>query len=244
MIKRITLASLAATFALCSFAPARAETTKPTPGAPCEKSNGNPCDGNNGNPSPEGNVGETVKYDRKPLPFTIARPGNARGAFINQIGDQNLSAIRQSETSHYARIDQDGDRNDADVGQTGSGAHYALVTQTGDSNALDLAQSGAGAQVAFVQQYGNFNQMALVQQGGTVSSGVAATQTGNLNEMSLLQSGSNNQARLIQNGSGNDMSASQTGGNNQLTWTQTGDNLSDLSISQTGGQALQVTQSR
>jgi len=59
-----------------------------------------------------------------------------------------------------------------------------------------------------------------------------------------LQSGDNNQARLTQDGSGNAMTASQTGGNNQLTWTQTGDNLSDLGISQTGGQALLVTQSR
>ena len=40
------------------------------------------------------------------------------------------------------------------------------------------------------------------------------------------------------------MSASQTGGNNQLSWTQNGDNVSDLAISQTGGQALQVTQTR
>ena len=56
--------------------------------------------------------------------------------------------------------------------------------------------------------------------------------------------GNNNQALLVQNGSGNAMSASQTGGNNQLSWTQNGDNVSDLAISQTGGQALQVTQTR
>jgi len=56
--------------------------------------------------------------------------------------------------------------------------------------------------------------------------------------------GDGNQARLVQDGSGNAMTASQTGGHNQLAWTQTGDNLSDLAISQTGGQALQVTQSR
>jgi len=40
------------------------------------------------------------------------------------------------------------------------------------------------------------------------------------------------------------MTVSQTGGDNQLSWIQAGDNLSDLAISQTGGQAMQVTQSR
>jgi hypothetical protein len=39
------------------------------------------------------------------------------------------------------------------------------------------------------------------------------------------------------------MTASQTGGNNQLSWTQEGDNHRDLAISQTGGEALAVTQS-
>ena len=64
------------------------------------------------------------------------------------------------------------------------------------------------------------------------------------NECALAQSGDDNQALLVQNGSGNAMTATQTGGNNQLAWTQTGDNLSDLAISQSGGQALQVTQTR
>jgi hypothetical protein len=221
---------------------------KTPPGDPCGSGpghgTGNPCNGNNGNQGGNGNAREKVKYDNHPDPFAVGRPGNARGAFINQIGEQDVATITQSASSQYARVDQTGDRNDAAVAQGGSGAHYALVAQQGDYNELDLAQSGVAAQVAFVQQSGRFNEMALDQRGGSVGSGVVASQLGTGNAMELTQAGNNNQARLVQNGSGNEMTASQTGNNNQLSWTQNGDNLSDLAISQTGGRAMQVTQSR
>ena len=243
-----SIIALAAAAMLLAPTPVLAGTDKETPGAPCVPGGGvgtgNPCNGNNGNPSPEGNAQEKVHYDKHPDPFTIGRPGNDRGAYITQAGDQDNAAIHQTANTQYARIDQSGDQNDANVEQTGNGAHYALSSQTGDFNELDLAQSGAGVKVAFTEQTGDFNEMSLTQQGGTISSGVAATQLGDGNSMALFQSGDNNQARLTQDGSGNAMTASQTGGNNQLTWTQTGDNLSDLGISQTGGQALLVTQSR
>jgi hypothetical protein len=230
-------------------APALAETDKETPGGPCAdgpgKGVGNPCKGNNGNPSPEGNANkETVRYETPP-PFTIARPaGNDRGAFITQIGDANRATIAQSANSQYARIDQTGDGNGADVSQGGTGDHYAAVEQLGDGNALTLTQGGLGTQVALLGQHGNANQMTIDQQGGAVSSGVMAMQQGDRNLMSLIQSGGNNQAVLTQEGSDNAMSANQTGGDNRLIWTQTGDGLSDLAISQEGGAALQVTQSR
>lgn len=48
----------------------------------------------------------------------------------------------------------------------------------------------------------------------------------------------------MQNGSYNAMTATQLGGGNQLSWTQTSNNLSDLGITQNGGQALIVSQSR
>jgi hypothetical protein len=232
---------------LATAAPALANTDKEAPGAPCtggpDQGTGNPCDGNNGNPSPEGNAGDKVKYDRKPDPFVIARPNSDSGAFIAQIGDGNRADIGQSANTQYARIDQDGDRNLASVTQSGVGAHYATVDQTGGANALSLAQSGYGAQVALLRQAGNGNSMLLSQDGGSIGSGLAAVQYGDGNTMALTQSGDGNQASLVQNGSNNAMSLSQTGGGNQLAWIQTGNDLSDLSISQTGGQALQVTQS-
>lgn len=246
-MRKFTYPLCAALLALATAAPAFATTGKETPGGPCTEGpgqgTGNPCKGNNGNPSPEGNAGEKVDYDKKPDPFVIARPGNDRGAFINQIGDGNGAEIQQTAIAQYARIDQDGDGNLASARQSGSGAHYALVEQTGDANALSLAQSGYGAQVALLEQAGNRNDMLMVQDGGSIGGGVLAVQYGNDNAMALTQSGDSNQAKLVQNGSNNAMSVSQTGNGNQLAWTQTGNNLSDLSISQTGGQALQVTQS-
>jgi hypothetical protein len=248
-MKRILASSfLAVTLAMVSAGPAQADTTKETPGGPCTDGpgvgTGNPCKYNHGNPSPEGNSQhERTDYDHHPDPFTISRPGNDRGAFITQIGDAGRASIRQSANTQYARIDQDGANNDADITQADDGAHYAALAQTGDGNVVDLSQSGIGVQVALLQQAGDGNAMQFGQHGGIVSSGVLATQTGDRNTMALLQSGDNNQAWLTQNGSGNAMTATQTGGNNQLAWTQNGDNHSDLAIDQTGGQSVAVTQS-
>ena len=82
MIRRAL--SAAAVLAAMALAPAAyATTNKETPGSPCTpgggQGTGNPCNGNNGNPSPEGNAGETVKYDKKPPLFTVVR-GDGRGA--------------------------------------------------------------------------------------------------------------------------------------------------------------------
>jgi hypothetical protein len=247
-MKRLLASAILAAGLAIAWAPAQADTDKDTPGGPCTtgpgQGTGNPCKGNNGNPSPEGNAKEKVTYDRNPDPFHVTRPGNDHGAYITQIGDSGAASIRQSTNTQYGRIDQDGDHDRAAITQSGAGAHYATVAQQGDYNEVGLAQSGAGAQVALLRQTGNGNSMLFDQQGGSVSSGVAATQLGDNNTMALAQSGDDNQALLTQNGSGNAMTASQTGGHNQLAWTQNGDNLSDLAVSQTGGQALQVTQSR
>jgi len=248
MKRLIASTILAAGLALAAAAPAQAGNGKDTPGGPCTdgpgKGTGNPCNGNHGNPSPEGNAHEKVDYDSHPDPFTVARPGNDRGAFITQIGNAGRAAISQTANTQYARVDQrGGDGNRAEVNQSGDGAHYALVAQDGSDNRVDLAQSGLGPEVALLQQTGSGNTMLFDQQGGSVSSGVAATQLGDNNTMMLAQSGDNNQALLVQDGSGNAMTASQTGGNNQLSWTQTGDNHTDLAISQSGGDAVAVTQS-
>lgn len=246
MIARL-FSGILAGVALAAAVPAIADTTKETPGKPCEpgggQGTGNPCNGNNGNPSPEGNVNkERVVIDKKPDPFTIVR-GSGSGAFITQIGEDNAAAIAQSRNTQYARIDQDGSRNTASAAQIGGGAHYALVGQTGADNLATLIQSGAGAQVAYLTQDGASNLMTVTQNGGLLTSGVEALQMGDRNTMSLTQNGENNMARLTQNGTDSAMTAVQNG-NNQLTWTQTGTGLSDLEITQPEGQALQVTQTR
>jgi hypothetical protein len=128
-MKRFLASSLAvAVLAIAAAVPAQADTGKETPGGPCTKGpgvgTGNPCTGNNGNPSPEGNK-ESTKWDHHPDPFTISRPGNDRGAFITQIGDAGNASIRQSANTQYARIDQDGANNTAEITQSDDGDHYA-----------------------------------------------------------------------------------------------------------------------
>jgi hypothetical protein len=233
---------------LALAAPAMAGNDKIPGGDPCGtgpgQGTGNPCKGNHGNQGKNGNNGDDGTWNYHPDPFTISRPGNDRGAYITQIGDAGSASITQTANTQYARIDQrNGDGNRADVHQSGDGAHYALIDQNGSANQLDLGQSGLGAQVALLRQTGNANSMTLDQHGGVLSSGVAASQQGDNNRIELAQSGDRNQALLAQNGSGNAMTVLQTGGNNQLAWTQNGDNHSDLGISQTGGDAVAVTQS-
>lgn len=246
MIRR-ALSAAAAMLAAMALAPAAYATTdKETPGSPCTpgggQGTGNPCNGNNGNPSPEGNAGETVKYDKKPPLFTVVR-GDGRGAFVEQVGSVNAATITQARNTQFARIGQTGDRNSATAAQSGTGAHYASVVQNGADNAANVTQSGSGAQVAYLLQDGAANAMSVTQNGGLTTSGVAAMQLGDRNAMSLTQNGENNMARLTQDGSDNTMTAVQNG-NNQLTWTQTGTGLSDLHITQPAGQALLVTQTR
>ena len=60
--------------------------------------------------------------------------------------------------------------------------------------------------------------------------------------MALVQNGSDNRARLTQDGDANGMTAVQNGDGNRLAWSQQGSNLSDLAITQNGGQAIQITQ--
>jgi hypothetical protein len=208
-----SLAVIAALAAASLSAPLLADTNIVPPGNPCAKNNGNPCKGNNGNIGAQGNVGhEKVKIDKTPPPIDIAMPPVIdRGVFITQVGDSNEANAVQTAPNAYASINQNGNSNDADVGQTGTGTAYVAATQTGDDNYARLQQSGSGQNVLY------------------------ATQTGNDNDMSLYQEGSDNLAILAQEGDGNGMSAVQLGDGNRLAWTQQGDNLSELQITQTGG---------
>jgi hypothetical protein len=232
------LIALAALAAASMSAPAMADTPKTPPGNPCLKNNGNPCNGNNGNIGAQGNAGhEKVKIDRHPPPISIAMPAVVdRGVFITQIGDSNIASVVQTAPNAYANIAQDGNSNDADVGQSGSGTAYVEATQNGDGNFARIQQSGSGQNVVYTTQTGNgnwlwSNQLAL----GAIHNGAIMTQTGDDNDMELYQGGSDNLAILDQEGDGNGMTAAQLGDGNRLAWTQQGENLSDLQITQTGG---------
>jgi hypothetical protein len=129
----------------------------------------------------------------------------------------------------------------AQAQNTGNRAH---VTQTGEANLLEMLRRGSAGQDAIVRQDGMDNTMLLDQASAGPGNEVLAAQSGTGNALRLEQSGSGNQAILAQHGSGNSMSAVQMGDNNRLGWTQIGDNLADLAITQTGNQAVQITQGR
>lgn len=130
------------------------------------------------------------------------------------------------------------------MAQAQDSGNRAHVTQTGEANLLEMLQRGDAGQDAVVRQDGMDNTMLLDQAAGGPGNDILATQTGAGNTLRLEQSGSGNQAVLAQHGSGNSMTAVQMGDNNRLGWTQIGDNLADLAITQTGNQAMQITQGR
>lgn len=243
------IGTLFGAFLLLSFAPAHADTASTPPGAPCAKNNGNPCNGNNGNLGAQGNVNGGVIIVDNPPPIDMTMPEvTDRGVFITQIGDSNDADAVQTAPNAYARIDQEGGNNDADLTQSGSGTAYADAKQSGTGNFVRVEQSGSGQNVLYALQDGNnnwmwSNQIAL----GAVFNGARMTQTGNNNDMALHQEGSDNLALLTQDGNNNGMTAVQMGDGNRLQWTQDGNNLSDLQVTQTGGAniggQLMITQS-
>lgn len=218
--------------------PALADTGQVPPGNPCLKDNGNPCNGNNGNLGQQGNAGhEKTVIDKKPPPIDLPMPAvSGRGAFIDQIGNDQVATIRQSAPNAYARVSQQGSSNEADITQDGSGSAYAQASQGGTGNFARVEQGGIGQNVVYLTQQGTgnwawSNQAAM----GALHNGARLLQSGNNNDMSLLQQGSDNRAVLTQEGDDNGMTAVQLGDGNRLTWIQQGNNLSDLQITQTGG---------
>ena len=125
------------------------------------------------------------------------RRSHDRGVFISQIGDANVANVAQTAPNAYARVGQNGDRNDADVAQRDGGTHYVQAAQTGDDNFARVQQSGSGQNVAYVAQTGSGNWLWSKQDAlGAIRNGAQLTQTGDNNDMALYQSGSDNLAAL------------------------------------------------
>jgi len=229
--------------------PAFADTPIVPPGNPCLMDNGNPCKDNNGNQGHQGNVNkEKVTIVTNPPPINLSMPPvSDRGVFISQIGDGNVANAVQNAPNAYASVVQNGNSNDAELSQTGTGTGYMAVSQTGDLNFANLDQSGSGQNVVYASQDGTGNWMWSNQSAlGSIFNGAELTQTGNYNDMQLDQEGSDNLAVLTQQGDNDAMTATQLGDGNRLTWIQDGSNLSDLQITQTGaaqaGGQLMITQ--
>ena len=160
-----------------------------------------------------------------------------------QIGTTHQARIDQQNNRQYARIEQSGTQNRANVDQRGVGEHFTELIQQGDENDFELRQEGAGANVLYASQQGDQNRIDAVQsQTGAIYNAAIVSQKGNRNDLALAQDGADNQATLVQQGDDNIMSATQIGDGNRLNWLQDGSNLSDLMIHQSGGAAMQVTQ--
>lgn len=252
MISNLAI-GLAAAVTLFAAQPTLADNTRTPPGNPCAKGNGNPCNGNNGNAGQQGNAGhgngnngETVVVTAPPA-MAIPRPAiRDRGVFVTQVGDTNRATAIQSAPTAYARVDQTGNRNVADIDQRGVAIAYVDLRQAGMRNDAVVTQDGSGSGNAlFVAQSGTANVVRSSQtaSGGAENAAVLA-QYGTANTMALAQSGSDNLAQLTQSGDDNAMTASQSGAGNRLIWTQQGNGLSNLAISQTGNMAAQITQSK
>jgi hypothetical protein len=229
---------IATLFMLALAAPSLADTPIVPPGNPCVMDNGNPCKDNNGNLGHQGNVNkEKVTIVTDPPPIDLSMPAvTDRGVFISQIGDGNVANAIQTAPNAYASVAQSGNSNDAELSQTGTGTGYIALSQTGDSNFANLTQSGLGQNVLYAAQNGTGNWMWSNQSAlGAIFNGAQLSQTGNYNDMALDQEGSDNLAVLTQQGDNDAMTATQLGDGNRLTWIQDGSNLSDLQITQTGG---------
>lgn len=224
-------------------APALADNDRTPPGDPCGNGNGvgtgNPCNGNNGNQGANGNAGNGgFTFDPIEIP-----PEERTGVFITQIGATNRANATQTSSTSFTQVVQNGDQNAAEVTQSAPGTHYAKIAQDGDRNDMTASQDGPGQTVLLLGQDGNGNTAAISQtDNGSLYSAAAILQKGNDNNLILVQDGDDNQARLTQDGDDNLMTATQLDAGNRLEWTQNGSGLSDLEITQTGGAAMQITQ--
>lgn len=240
----------AAAILFCLAGPALADNGKTPPGNPCGKGNGNPCGGNNGNAGQQGNGGNGNGHGNGGGQggggFVLARPAvTDRHVYITQIGSENRATVRQTAPNAYARITQDGRANIARVTQTGVAIAYADLTQLGTANDALVTQGGVAAGTMLdARQDGVRNALTVSQTAETGELGAKILQAGNDNVMALTQSGGDNMAKLTQDGNGNTMTATQERQGNRLVWTQDGNNLSNLAITQSGGQTLWITQTK
>ena len=229
-------------FLLAAAGPALGDTEGAPPGAPCAEgaasSGGNPCAGNAGNTGANGNASDAFVFE------DIAVPGATdRGAFISQIGTGNAARTDQAGSNAYSRVIQTGNDNSVSLTQE-DGNHHSAIAQDGDANSVTAQQLGSGETVLLLAQQGQQNSAEISQsESQAIYTAAAIAQNGLGNSLSLIQDGTDNHARLTQTGDNNAMSATQIGANNRLDWTQDGNGLSDLQITQDGGQVMQVTQS-
>jgi len=179
------------------------------------------------------------------LASAMAGPALAQtGVYVSQIGSANTAKASQdaNAVAGYTKIEQDGERNKAEVIQQ-NGKHDARVTQKGTLNDAYLIQSGDEAHQATLSQDGTINRIKLAQSSNVAAQVAILTQEGTNNEIILSQEGAQNIAELKQTGDNNLMKLGQTGGGN-VTWTQDGNNLAPVELAVGGAQVMILTQTK
>ncbi|MFD1789253.1 hypothetical protein ACFSC3_16985 [Sphingomonas floccifaciens] len=168
-----------------------------------------------------------------------------RHVYITQIGSGNRATATQTAPNAYASVHQDGTSNVATVKQSGVAIAYADICQLETANSAEVTQGGVTAgNMLRATQSGNANTISSSQTATTGENGAILYQQGAANRMTLTQTGGDNLANLSQTGDNNTMTASQSGSGNRLVWAQQGDGLSNLAISQSGGQSVMITQKK
>jgi len=181
--------------------------------------------------------------DRLAAAVTAPEAGT-RGAYVTQIGDEHRATVIQDNPGMLAIVHQQGARNDATLIQSGVGRQLASLRQLGEDNFAMVAQDGLAASHLVLLQQGVGNSARAVQSSTLLGNTAAMTQIGSGNDMSLVQEGDGNDASLLQAGDDNRMAATQNGSGNMLTWMQYGHGLSQLDVTQGGGQTMLITQTR
>lgn len=128
----------------------------------------------------------------------IDQAGEPSYLLLDVIGNTNMIDIDQDATGasnfgHYSEVLIDGDRNDLDLLQSGTGNKAAFVDIGGDDNVIDIIQRDGGSHYLQLDLIGDDHNANVLQEGsGNHAATVELTNSGGGWDFDLIQSGTNN----------------------------------------------------
>jgi hypothetical protein len=175
-------------------------------------------------------------------------PGTGNGAQIMQ----TFLGTPLFDTSAFARIEQDGNRNNATVGQTQSGRVSGSIVQLGDDNRAMSNIQNSDRSGSAIEQTGFGNQAAVTQFALVEEAGVFVQQVGDGNNSTVNQheggflstnlrvAGNNNTANIDQSGTLGTIDIAQNGNNGMVMVTQVNMGLLENAVTVTQGGTYNV----
>lgn len=203
--------------------------------------------------------------------FEVISEDFSSAIFIEQVGNDNETSIRQIGSDNTAAVAINGNLNGANSNEIlqENAVNDAAIIIDGDNNNFNVKQGGTlGVNVLKLGQVGDFNIATIEQSAVQLTSNEAnltqigtrnnvtieqyASVAGFGNEINLFQAGVDNDATFYQDGGNNLINSSQLGTNvdatfeqfgvdNSLSTLQAGNNL-NLGITQYGGTSMTVIQ--